>query len=86
MNLIPVYKTLNKLRKLSTDYQIFLFSKLISKQIYLRKAAEYLDDKQIEDDMDVPIDRFLLPKDLQAMLEVFLNELHESRIFTFQYC
>ena len=29
--------------------------------------------------MDVPIDRFLLPKDLQAMLEVFLNELHESR-------
>lgn len=34
-----------------------------------RKAAEYLDDKQIEDDMEVPIDRFLLPKDLQAMLE-----------------
>ena len=77
MNLIPVYKTLNKLRKLSTDYQIFLFSKLISKQIYLRKAAEYLDDKQIEDDMEVPIDRFLLPKDLQAMLEVFLNKLQE---------
>jgi len=34
-----------------------------------RKAAEYLDDKQIEDDLEVPIDRFLLPKDLQAMLE-----------------
>lgn len=75
MNLIPVYKTLNKLRKLSTDYQIFLFSKLISKQIYLRKAAEYLDDKQIEDDMEVPIDRFLLPKDLQTMLEVFLTSI-----------
>ena len=79
MNRIPVCKTSNKPRKLSTDCEI-------SKQIYLRKAAEYLDDKQIEDDMDVPIDRFLLPKDLQAMLEVFLNELHESRIFTFQYC
>ena len=34
-----------------------------------RKATEYLDDKQIDDDMEVPIDRFLLPKDLQAMLE-----------------
>ena len=45
--------------------------------MYLRKAAEYLDDKQIEDDMEVPVDRFLLPKDLQAMLEVFLNKLQE---------
>merc|ERR1719336_2985522 len=34
-----------------------------------RKAAEYLDDKQIEEDMEVPIDRFLLPKDLQEMLQ-----------------
>jgi len=34
-----------------------------------RKAAEYLDDQQIEEDMEVPIDRFLLPKDLQALLE-----------------
>ena len=37
--------------------------------VLYRKAAEYLDDKQIEDDMEVPIDRFLLPKDLQTMLE-----------------
>jgi len=34
-----------------------------------RKAAEYLDDKQIEEDMEVPIDRFLLPKDIQQLLE-----------------
>ena len=34
-----------------------------------RKAAEYLDDKQIEEDMEVPIDRFLLPKDLQELLQ-----------------
>jgi len=34
-----------------------------------RKAAEYLDDKQIEEDMEVPIDRFLLPKDLQDLLQ-----------------
>ena len=53
----------------------FLFSKSMSKQIYLRKAAEYLDDKQIEDDMEVPIDRFLLPKDLQTMLEVFITSI-----------
>merc|ERR1712107_514100 len=33
-----------------------------------RKAAEYLDDKQIEEDMEVPIDRFLLPKDIQQLL------------------
>jgi len=41
-----------------------------------RKAAEYLDDKQIEDDMEVPIDRFLLPKDLQAMLEERVKTLN----------
>ena len=35
-----------------------------------RRATEYLDDKQIEDDMEVPIDRFLLPKDLQEMVQV----------------
>merc|ERR1712032_592204 len=34
-----------------------------------RKAAEYLDDKQIEEDMEVPIDRFLLPKDIQQLFE-----------------
>jgi len=34
-----------------------------------RKAAEYLDDKQIELDMEVPIDRYLLPKDIQELLE-----------------
>jgi len=34
-----------------------------------RKAAEYLDDKQIEEDMEVPIDRFLLPKDIQELLQ-----------------
>ena len=34
-----------------------------------RRATEYLDDKQIEDDMEVPIDRFLLPKDLQEMVQ-----------------
>jgi len=34
-----------------------------------RKAAEYLDDKQIEDDMEVPIDRFLLSRDLQDLLQ-----------------
>ena len=34
-----------------------------------RKAAEYLDDKQIDEDMEVPIDRFLLPKDLQELLQ-----------------
>jgi len=34
-----------------------------------RKAAEYLDDKQIEEDMEVPIDRYLLPKDLQELLQ-----------------
>jgi len=28
-----------------------------------------LDDKQIEEDMEVPIDRFLLPKDIQQLLE-----------------
>ena len=38
-----------------------------------RRATEYLDDKQIEDDMEVPIDRFLLPKDLQEMLQVGLH-------------
>jgi len=40
----------------------------LSVQCY-RKAAEYLDDKQIEEDMEVPIDRFLLPKDLQELLQ-----------------
>jgi len=40
----------------------------IAVQCY-RKAAEYLDDKQIDEDMEVPIDRFLLPKPLQEMLE-----------------
>ena len=35
-----------------------------------RRATEYLDDKQIEDDMEGPIDRFLLPKDLQEMVQV----------------
>jgi len=34
-----------------------------------RKATEYLDDKQIEEDMEVPIDRFMLPKDIQQLLE-----------------
>ena len=41
-----------------------------------RKAVEYLDDKQIEDDMEVPIDRFLLPKDLQLMLEERVKTLN----------
>jgi len=40
----------------------------LSVQCY-RKAVEYLDDKQIEEDMEVPIDRFLLPKDLQELLQ-----------------
>jgi len=34
-----------------------------------RKAAEYLDDKQIDEDMEVPIDRFLLPKDVQELVQ-----------------
>lgn len=34
-----------------------------------RKAVEYLDDEQIEADMEVPIDRFLLPPALQQLLE-----------------
>jgi len=34
-----------------------------------RKAVEYLDDEQIESDMEVPIDRFLLPPALQQLLE-----------------
>jgi len=34
-----------------------------------RKAAEYLDDKQIEEEMEVPIDRHLLPQPLQQLLE-----------------
>ena len=46
------------------------FGRLINLHLLFRKAAEYLDDKQIEDDMEAPIDRFLLPKDLQYMLEV----------------
>jgi len=40
----------------------------IAVQCY-RKAAEYLDDKQIEEEMEVPIDRHLLPKPLQELLE-----------------
>ena len=47
------------------------FGRLINLHLLFRKAAEYLDDKQIEDDMEAPIERFLLPKDLQNMLEVF---------------
>jgi len=34
-----------------------------------RKAVEYLDDEQIESDVEVPIDRFLLPPALQQLLE-----------------
>jgi len=33
-----------------------------------RKAVEYLDDESIDKEVEVPIDRFLLPKDLQELL------------------
>jgi len=47
----------------------------LSVQCY-RKAAEYLDDKQIEEEMEVPIDRHLLPKPLQELLEERLKTLN----------
>ena len=33
-----------------------------------RKAAEYLDDKQIEEDVEVPIDRYLEATGLYSTL------------------
>jgi len=34
-----------------------------------RKAVEYLDDESIDNEVEVPIDRFLLPREVQELLE-----------------
>jgi len=34
-----------------------------------RKAVEYLDDESIDNEVEVPIDRFLLPREVQDLLE-----------------
>ena len=50
-----------------------------------RKAVEYLDDEKIEADMEVPIDRFLLPKELQDLLEdrvKTLNNMAQVHTYT----
>ena len=38
-------------------------------KIFLRKAVEYLDDESIDSEVEVPIDRFLLPKPVFNLLE-----------------